>query len=161
MTYTVGEMAQLLGVAPSTLRYYDKEGLLPDVERSPGGMRVFHQKDFDWLQIIVCLKRTGMQLRDIRTYIDMTARGDETIEARLQLLIKQREAVKTQMAELQAVLDTLEFKCWLYETAKEAGTMAVLDNMAEENVPERYRSSYRQLSQKSTQPCAAAMHEHS
>lgn len=60
MFYTVGEMAKHLGVAPSTLRYYDKEGLLPFVERSSGGIRMFKDADFEWLQVIECLKKTGM-----------------------------------------------------------------------------------------------------
>ncbi len=57
MLYTIGEMAKKLNVPPSTLRYYDKEGLLPFVERSGSGMRVFHEKDFEWLQVIGCLKK--------------------------------------------------------------------------------------------------------
>ena len=68
MVYTVGEMAKLMGVPASTLRYYDKEGLLPFVERSSGGMRMFQEKDYEWLRIIECLKKTGMPLRDIRAY---------------------------------------------------------------------------------------------
>ena len=52
MTYTVGEIAKKLNVAPSTLRYYDKEGLLPFVERSVGGIRIFHDEDMDWLELI-------------------------------------------------------------------------------------------------------------
>ena len=62
MYYTVGEMAKRLGVAPSTLRYYDQEGLLPFVERSEGGIRVFKESDYEWLQVIGCLKKTGMPL---------------------------------------------------------------------------------------------------
>jgi len=57
MLYTVGEMAKRLGIAPSTLRFYDKEGLLPFVERSSGGMRMFKDSDYEWLQIIECLKK--------------------------------------------------------------------------------------------------------
>lgn len=60
MQYTVGEMAKRLHVAPSTLRYYDKEGLLPFLERSSGGIRIFQDSDFEWLSIISCLKQTGM-----------------------------------------------------------------------------------------------------
>ena len=117
MVYTVGEMAKLLGVPASTLRYYDKEGLLPFVERSPGGRRMFQEKDYEWLQTIECMKKTGMSLLDIRVYIDMAMRGDETMEPRLQLLSRQREAVRAQMAELQRTLDMLDFKCWYYEQA--------------------------------------------
>lgn len=139
MIYTVGEMAKLLGVPASTLRYYDKEGLLPFVERSPGGTRIFQEKDYEWLQVIECLKKTGMPLKDIRTYIEMAMEGDETIQSRLELIYRQREAVRAQMAELQKTLDTLDFKCWYYETAKEAGTTAVPRNMPLEEIPEQYR----------------------
>ena len=141
MVYTVGEMAKLLGIPASTLRYYDKEGLLPFVERSPGGMRMFQEKDYEWIQIIECLKKTGMPLKDIRTYIDMAMRGDETIEQRLKMIEKQRQAVRAQMAELQKTLDTLDFKCWYYETAKQAGTTAVPRNMPLEKIPEQYRGA--------------------
>ena len=61
MIYTVGEMAQKLGVPASTLRYYDKEGLLPFVERSSGGIRMFRENDFEWLQVIRCICRTSMR----------------------------------------------------------------------------------------------------
>ena len=66
MVYTVGDAAKMLNVAPSTLRYYDKEGLLPFVERSEGGIRMFKDSDLDWLKLIECLKRTGMPIKGIR-----------------------------------------------------------------------------------------------
>lgn len=141
MVFTVGEMAKLLGVPTSTLRYYDKEGLLPFVERSPGGMRLFQEKDYEWLQVIECLKKTGMPLKDIRVYVNMAMRGDSTIDDRLKLILKQREAVLAQMADLQKTLDTLEFKRWYYETAKQAGTTSVPRNMPVEEVPEQYRAA--------------------
>ena len=118
MLYTVGEMAKLLGVPASTLRYYDREGLLPFVERSSGGIRMFKDSDYEWLKIIECLKKTGMPLKDIRTFLQMCLQGDETIEARLDMMKKQREVVKARMKELQQTLDTLDFKCWYYETAR-------------------------------------------
>lgn len=83
MAYTVGEMARRMGVPASTIRYYDKEGLLPFVGRSSGGIRVFTEKDFEWLRIIECLKKTGMSLKDIREYIELAMQGDETIARRL------------------------------------------------------------------------------
>lgn len=147
MVYTVGEMAKLLGVPASTLRYYDKEGLLPFVERSPGGRRMFQEKDCEWLQTIACMKKTGMSLRDIRVYIDMAMRGDETMEPRLQLLSRQREAVRAQMAELQRTLDMLDFKCWYYETALRSGTTDEVRNMPPEEIPEPYRAARTALRQ--------------
>ena len=91
MVYTVGETAKLLEVPASTLRYYDKEGLLPFVERSSGGIRMFRESDFEWLQIIGCMKKAGMSIRDIRQYIEQAQRGDDTIALRLVILHRQRE----------------------------------------------------------------------
>lgn len=125
MVYTIGEMANLLGVAPSTLRYYDKEGLLPFMERSGGGMRVFTDKDYEILKIIHCLKASGMQIKDIREFIRLVSLGDESIDARLELFRKRRLEVEKQMAELRETLDVVNFKCWYYETAQKAGTTAV------------------------------------
>ena len=145
MIYTVGEMAKKIGVAPSTLRYYDKEGLLPFVERSSGGIRVFKEADYEWLKVIECLKKTGMPLKDIKTFIEMAMQGDETIDERLELIRKQRDEVGKQIAELQETMDTLNFKCWYYETAKSAGTTAVPREMKLEELPEEFREIRKKL----------------
>ena len=100
MAYTVGETARMLHVPASTLRYYDKEGLLPSVERTSGGIRMFKDDDIEWLRIIDCLKKSGMSIRDIREYIALVAQGDSTINERLQLFYRQREILKAQMREL-------------------------------------------------------------
>ena len=71
MVYTVGETARMLEVPASTLRYYDKEGLLPFVERSSGGIRMFRDVDFEWLRIIGCMKKAGMPIKAIREYIQL------------------------------------------------------------------------------------------
>lgn len=139
MIYTVGEMAKKLGVASSTLRYYDQEGLLPFVERSSGGTRIFKDSDYEWLQIIGCLKKTGMQLKDIKTFVEMAMQGDETIEPRLNLIVKQKEAVKAKIAELEETLLSLEFKEWYYTTAKECGSTDVPRNMTLDELPEQFR----------------------
>ena len=93
MVYTVGEIAKMMNVPASTLRYYDKEGLLPFVERSNGGIRMFKESDYEFLQIINCLKKTGMSLSEIKTFIDLVIQGDDSIEERLQLFLNQREKV--------------------------------------------------------------------
>ena len=105
-------MAKLLNIPGSTLRYYDKEGLLPFVERSSGGIRMFQEKDYEWLKVISCLKKAGMSLKDIREYINLAMQGDDTIDERLALFEKQRKNLEAQMAELQHTIDVLNFKCW-------------------------------------------------
>lgn len=141
MIYTVGEMAKKMGVAPSTLRYYDKEGLLPFVERSGGGIRMFKDEDFEWLSIIECLKKTGMSIKDIKTFIDLCFEGDSTIEKRLSLIEEQREVVINQIEQMQETLGMLDYKRWYYETAKKAGTCSVPKNMSNNEVPEEFRSA--------------------
>lgn len=145
MHYTVGEMAKKLGVAPSTLRYYDKEGLLPFVARSEGGIRVFQDSDLEWLHVISCLKKTGMQIKDIRSFIHLCMQGDETIDARLSLFQKRKAEVERQMAELQDTLDTITFKCWYYETAKAAGTTEAPEQMPDEALPPEIRKIRKKL----------------
>lgn len=145
MVYTVGEMAKLLDIPASTLRYYDKEGLLPFVERSSGGIRMFRDSDVEWLQIIHCMKKAGMSIRDIREYIQLALQGDDTIDARLAMFRRQREAILAQMEELRQTLETVEYKCWFYETAQAAGTTDVPIRMAEEEVPQRFRAIRREL----------------
>lgn len=141
MFYTVGEAAKKMNIAPSTLRYYDKEGLLPFVERSNGGIRVFKEKDFSWLAIIECLKKSGLSIKEIKRYMDLTQQGDDTIDERLEIFHKQREKVKKQMEDLQSTLDTLNYKCWYYETAKKAGTTDVPQNMSLDEIPENLRKA--------------------
>ena len=145
MVYTVGEMAKVLGVPASTLRYYDKEGLLPFVERSSGGVRLFQEKDFEWLRIIGCLKKAGMSLKDIREYIKLMLQGDDTINERLALFQKQKLVLQAQMEELQQTMDTLDFKCWYYETAKKAGTVDVMQDITLEDVPAELQATWLKL----------------
>ena len=145
MVYTVGEAAKRLGVSPSTLRYYDKEGLLPFVERSSGGIRMFQEKDFEWLQVIECMKKAGMSIKDIRQYIEMAMQGDATIEARLEMFRRQREALQAQMAQLREAMDLVEYKCWYYETAKAAGTLKGMQHMDEAQIPPRFQGIRNRL----------------
>ena len=145
MVYTVGEMAKKLDVPASTLRYYDKEGLLPFVERSSGGIRMFQESDFEWLQVIGCMKKAGMSIRDIRQYIELALRGDDTIDTRLKMFTHQRDVLLAQMEEMRHTLETVEYKCWYYETAKEAGTVNAPQKMELSEVPERFRKIRQEL----------------
>ena len=138
MFYTVGEMAKRFNVAPSTLRYYDKEGLLPFVERSGGGIRMFQDSDFEWLSLIECLKKTGMPIKEIKHFIDWCIEGDSTIDQRLALINRQRETALQQLKQVQDTLDMLDYKRWYYETAKAAGTCAVHKTMPENEIPKKY-----------------------
>ncbi len=138
MIYTIGEAAKKLKVAPSTLRYYDKEGLIPFVERSGSGIRMFKDDDILGLELIDCLKRTGMPIKDIKTFIDYSMEGDSTIEQRLDIIKEQHASVIKQMEEMQSMLNMLSYKLWYYQTAKEAGTCSIHNDMKKEDIPEEF-----------------------
>ena len=139
MSYTIGEIAKMLNVSPSTIRYYDKEGLLPFVERTKGGIRIFKDKDYEFLKIIHCLKKTGMQIKDIRKFIFLVIQGDKIIDERLALFQNQKSEVEKQVKQLEEALDTIKFKCWYYETAKSVGNTAFVDSIPDEELPEDLR----------------------
>ena len=145
MIYTVGEMAKRLDMPASTLRFYDKEGLLPFVERSPGGIRMFQDTDLEWLQIIGCMKKAGMSIRDIRQYIELARQGDDTIALRLAMFRRQREVLLGRLAELQHTLETVEYKCWFYETAQAAGSVDAVKDLPDDDLPERFRPIRQEL----------------
>lgn len=138
MLYTIGEMAKKFNVAPSTLRFYDKEGLLPFMERSSGGIRMFKEGDIGWLTIIGCLKQTGMPIKNIKEFVNWCMEGDSTIEKRLDLIDTQRDSVQKQIKDLQEMLHILEYKHWYYETAKQAGTCDVHNTMSIKDIPEEF-----------------------
>lgn len=145
MRYTIGEAANILGVSASTLRYYDQEGLLPLVERSSGGVRIFTAKDLEWLRVIECLKKSGLSIREIRAFTDMVGQGDASLSDRLALFRARREAVLRQMEENQRTLALLDFKCWYYTQAAQDGTEERVRAMPAEQIPEPYRTIKEQL----------------
>ena len=145
MLYTVGEMAQLLGIAASTLRYYDQEGLLPFVERSQGGIRMFSEKDYGPLKVIGCLKKSGLTIKEIKNFISLAQEGDSTLEQRLEIFRYRRAAVKKQISELQEMLSLLDYKCWYYETACQAGTEDAVRALLCEEVPAECRAALEKL----------------
>ena len=140
MLYTVVEMAQLLGIAASTLRYYDQEGLLPFVERSRGGIRMFTDKDYAPLKVIGCLKKSGLSIKEIKAFISLAQEGDATLGQRLEIFRRRKAAVERQIAELQRMLSLLEYKCWYYETACQAGTEDAVRNLQPCDIPPEWRA---------------------
>lgn len=137
--YTIGQVSKMFDLSISTLRYYDKEGLLPFVERSNSGIRMFSDKDYEWLKIIECLKKSGLSIKEIRSYIDMTKRGDDSLEERLQLFEERKKDVERQMKELQETLDLLKYKCWYYEMAIQNQSEERVRSLSAEELPEEYK----------------------
>ena len=123
--YSIKEAADITGIPATTLRYYDKEGLLPFIERKESGYRLFSEGDIQMLRVIECLKNTGMSIKDIRQFADWAQEGDASLQQRYEMFLERRRIVEAQMAELQKTLDLINHKCWYYETAIAAGTETI------------------------------------
>ena len=108
--YTIHEVCEKMGLTAHTLRYYEKEGLLPNVSRSRGGFRQYTDEDLEALGLICCLKNTGMALTDIARFMDLTRQGDQTLRERCELLKQHREAVIEKMSEIERHLEKVTHK---------------------------------------------------
>ena len=127
MIYTTAKAAEKIGISAHTLRFYDKEGLLPNVGRDEHGNRRFTDNDLQWLSLLQCLKNTGMSLKDIKRFAKCTTIGDDTIDERLALFESQTENVKYQIAELKRYLKLLEYKLAFYQKAKALGSVEAVN----------------------------------
>ena len=123
MRYSIGQVAKKMGLTAHTLRYYDKEGLLPFVKKNSSGLRMFSDEDIDWLVVIECLKGTGMQLKDIKQYIDWCQEGDATIGRRLEMFKRQKAKLEEQLRQLQQYMEKINYKIAYYTEAAAKGSV--------------------------------------
>ena len=107
MGYTIGQVAKKMGLTAHTLRYYEKEGLLPFIKKNSSGLRIFSDNDIGWLELIECLKGTGMSLKGIKQYIDWYIEGDSTLEKRLEMFKQQKVNLEEQMLQLQKHMEKI------------------------------------------------------
>jgi DNA-binding transcriptional MerR regulator len=113
---TIAEAAELTGLSPDTLRYYEKDDLmLRRVPRDAAGHRRFADDDLSWIRLISKLRATGMPIRDVRRYTEMVRAGDGNEGERLELLQAHRQVVLARLAEVQDHLGAIDFKIGLYE----------------------------------------------
>jgi DNA-binding transcriptional MerR regulator len=120
--YSISEVANELNLTVYTLRYYDKEGLMPYVERTPSGTRLFKESDISALRVIECLKATGMPIKEIKNFIDWCSDGDSTLQQRYDMFVERKAIVEAQMEELKKTMELIDHKCFYYKTALDAGT---------------------------------------
>lgn len=128
MSYSIKEVADLMNVSTATLRYYDDEGLLPDIKRV-NGRRVFEEEDFKWLKVLSCMKELNMPIKKIREYVVLTQQGDSTLQARFEMILEQKKKIEAQIAELQECMKVFEFKEEYYKKAIAAGTEKAVEDM--------------------------------
>ena len=145
MPYTIKDMSELTGLPASTLRYYDKQGLLPNLRRDQNNVRIFSDQDYGHLRLIECLKRSGLSIKDIKTFIDLAEHGDTALSERLEIFTRRREILRQELADLQDVLSVIEYKCWYYETACKNGTENGMKDIPLAEIPEQFRKGRENL----------------
>ncbi|MFE9923906.1 MerR family transcriptional regulator [Streptomyces sp. NPDC005774] len=118
--YTISEVAALTGLSAHTLRWYERIGLMPHIDRSHTGQRRYSNRDLDWLALVGKLRLTGMPVADMVRYAEMVREGDHTYADRFELLKATREDVMARIAELQGTLAVLDRKISFYADAGRA-----------------------------------------
>lgn len=139
--YTIGQVSEIFNLPISTLRYYDKEGLFPDMERK-SGIRRFSSNEIETLRVIECLKKSGMEIKDIKKFMELCALGSDSYPERKELFVKQKAAVEAEIAKMEKVLDMLKFKCWYYDKAMEDGNEEGINAMLPDKLPEEIQKLY-------------------
>ena len=139
--YTIGQVSEMFDIPVSTLRYYDKEGLFPNLKRA-GGIRQFDDDELELLRIIECLKKTGLEIKDIKKFVAMVQEGPASYAARKELFEARRAQAEEEIARLQKALAMVKFKCWYYETALHDGNEDRLRAMLCDGLPEGIQELY-------------------
>ena len=137
--YTIGDAAAELGMPASTIRFYEKNGLIPNQQRSSDGRRLFDEDDLEWMRFVERLKVSGMPIKEIREYIQLYIAGDSTIEERRRIVYERRAAIDAQIEELKLARDFIDYKCWFYDVARESGSCDTPRNMPFEDLPDNIK----------------------
>mgnify|MGYP001023130273 CR=1 FL=1 len=144
--YTIGQVSKMFGLPISTLRYYDKEGLFPNIKRT-SGIRKFDEKEIEAIRIIECLKKSGMEIKDIKQFMEWCVQGSKTYPQRRDLFLKQKAQTEAEMKRMNRVLDMLKYKCWYYEEAIKDGNEDRLRAIKPEDMPEEIWVAYKNAHQ--------------
>lgn len=112
---TIAEVSKKFGLTADTLRYYERIGLIPPVKRSSSGIRVYDETDCNWVEFIKCMRDVGIPIEMLIEYVAMFRKGADTIGARKELLVEQRQQLALKIVEMQAVLERLDNKIDGYE----------------------------------------------
>ncbi|MFE4714282.1 MULTISPECIES: MerR family transcriptional regulator [Bacillales] len=112
--FTIKEASEKLNCAAHTIRFYDKEGLLPNIRRDDHGNRMFEKRDLDWIRLMTCFRATGMSVADLKQIVDLALQGDETIGQRRAILEAHQEEIKRKQRVLDEAFEAVSQKLEVY-----------------------------------------------
>jgi DNA-binding transcriptional MerR regulator len=107
---TITEVGKMFGLSVDTLRYYERIGLIPKVNRTSGGVRNYTEEDRNWVEFIKRMRGAGVQIEALVEYVALCQQGDSTAEARKQILIEQRDLIVARMVDMQKTLERMNYK---------------------------------------------------
>ena len=139
--YTIGQVSEMYNLPISTLRYYDKEGFFPNLMRK-GNIRYFSDAELEAIHVIECLKRSGLEIKDIKLFFQWVVEGPSSYEKRKELFETRKTAVEDEIKTLEKTLALLKFKCWYYETAIKDGNEDGINAMLPDKLPEEIQKLY-------------------
>jgi DNA-binding transcriptional MerR regulator len=115
MAYTVKDVSKKTGVTAHTLRFYEKQGVIPHVERNDNGIRMYDESSIEWIETMLALRSTGMPLAEIKQYVDLHKEGDSTLQKRKEMMADHKVRVEEQMLQLLKTLGKINYKMALYD----------------------------------------------
>ena len=139
--YTIGQVSEMFHLPISTLRYYDKEGFFPNLVRK-GNIRYFSDNELEAIRVIECLKRSGLEIKDIKQFFEWVTEGSSSYTKRKELFEHRKAAVKEEIKQLEKTLAMLEFKCWYYDTALADGSEDKINAMLPDHLPKDIQKLY-------------------
>lgn len=145
--YTIGQVAEMFGLPISTLRYYDKQGLFPRMERV-SGIRRFSETEIEALRVIECLKKSGMEIKDIKQFMNWCMEGASTYPQRKAMFEARKVHMEQEIKHMNRTLDMLKYKCWYYEQAIREGGEEKIATMIPDELPEDIRRAYENSHEK-------------
>ena len=144
-SFFIGDISKMYGISQDTLRYYDKAGLLPFVKKNQAGRRVFTEDDLGYIEVIDCLKRSGIPVKEIAKFMDWCVEGDKTLPQRYAFMVEQEAVLEKKIHELQAQLDFLRWKKWYYQIANEAETEKIFFKEGSRQVDKKWHQKYIEI----------------
>lgn len=139
--YTIGQISEMFDLPISTLRYYDKQGLFPEMARN-AGIRQFGVRELEALRVIECLKKSGLEIKDIKQFMEWCAEGSKTYAARKAFMEQQKVVVEEEITRMNRALDLLKFKCGYYEQALADGNEERLSQIIPNGLPQDIKAVY-------------------
>lgn len=146
MSYTIGQVSKMFGLPISTLRYYDKEGFFPDLEKK-GNIRYFSDKEIDAIKVVECLKKSDLEIKEIKQFFKWVSKGPSTYPQRKKMFELRKAIVEDKIKQFEKTLCMLKFKCWYYDTLIENYNLGI-DGIDLKNMPKDIKKAYNKAFEK-------------